>query len=229
MPRGVGLTRVTIVEDHDLFAEALDLAITFQGHAVQRVSAQRPGASVATLLDAVRRQRPQVVLLDLDLGPQIDGTPLVRPLVEDGSAVLILSACDDAGRLGQCLAHGARAVLRKSAGLNSVVGAIRCVACDLPAMPREERARLLASYAEDAKRTRGIRDALATLTRRESEVLGELMEGTPVPEIARSSYVSEATVRSQVKSIRAKLGVSSQLTAVGTARRARWQPPSRSS
>jgi DNA-binding NarL/FixJ family response regulator len=65
------------------------------------------------------------------------------------------------------------------------------------------------------------------LSRREREVLGELMTGATVTDIARSAYVSEATVRTQVKSIRTKLDVSSQLAAVGIAIRAHWQPPLR--
>ncbi|GAB6985650.1 response regulator transcription factor [Nocardioides pyridinolyticus] len=227
MPRGVGLTRVTIVEDHDLFAEALDLAITLQGHQVQRVSALGPGTTHVTLLQAVLRQRPEVVLLDLDLGPAADGGQLVRPLTEEGVPVVVLSATRDPSRLGQCLAEGARAVVPKWAELNSIIGGIRCVVAGLPAMDRGERERLLASYAEEHRRIRETRAALASLSRREGEVLGRLMDGVPVSDIARSSYVSEATVRTQVKSIRAKLGVTSQLAAVGAARRARWQPPPR--
>ena len=227
MPRGAGLTRVTIVEDHDLFAEALELAISLQGHRVQRVSAPPHGQSLPTLLQAIRRQQPEVVLLDLDLGAT-DGTQLVAALTEEGVFVIVLSGTEDSARLGHCLALGARAVLRKSADLNSIVSAIRCVTTGQPAMDREERERLLACYTHEYRRNEEIRVALASLSRREAEVLGELMDGIPVPDIARTSFVSEATVRTQVKAIRAKLGVSSQIAAVGAARRARWQPPPRS-
>jgi DNA-binding NarL/FixJ family response regulator len=51
------------------------------------------------------------------------------------------------------------------------------------------------------------------------------MNGQPVRDIARQSFVSEATVRTQVKSILAKLGVTSQLAAVGAAHQAGWRPP----
>ena len=60
---------------------------------------------------------------------------------------------------------------------------------------------------------------------RESEVLGHLMKGRAVREIAGLSVVSEATVRTQVKSILAKLEVSSQLAAVGLAHEIGWQAP----
>lgn len=225
MPRGVGLTRVTIVEDHELFAEALDLAITLQGHVVGRVSAGVAGRSAASLLDAVLHQRPEIVLLDLDLGTTVDGGELVRPLSRAGVAVVVLSATEDLARLGECVRLGARAVVSKGAPLNSVIARIRRVAAGLPAMEPDERERLLASHEEEHRYLRRARAALSSLTRRESEVLGELMAGATVSDIARSSYVSEATVRTQVKAIRGKLGVCSQLAAVGIATRAHWQPP----
>ncbi len=56
-------------------------------------------------------------------------------------------------------------------------------------------------------------------------MLGELMNGRQVTEISRSRFVSESTVRTQVKSILAKLQVSSQLTAVGLAHQVGWRPP----
>jgi len=53
-----------------------------------------------------------------------------------------------------------------------------------------------------------------------------LMSGLQVVEIARQSFVSESTVRTQVKAVLAKLQVGSQLTAVGLAHAAQWRPPS---
>jgi len=66
---------------------------------------------------------------------------------------------------------------------------------------------------------------LELLTPREAQVLGHLMEGRPVRDIAHVSFVSEATVRTQVKSILAKLEVTSQLAAVGAAHLVDWRPP----
>ena len=60
---------------------------------------------------------------------------------------------------------------------------------------------------------------------RETEVLGHLMKGRAVRQIAERGAVSEATVRTQVKSILAKLEVTSQLAAVGVAHRVGWRPP----
>ena len=71
-----------------------------------------------------------------------------------------------------------------------------------------------------------IRRRFEQITRREAEVLGLLMAGQQVGEIASGRFVSESTVRTQVKSILAKLQVRSQLGAVGLAHRVGWSPPS---
>jgi DNA-binding NarL/FixJ family response regulator len=68
-----------------------------------------------------------------------------------------------------------------------------------------------------------MRRRLELLTPREKQVLGALIEGHNVREIARIGVVSEATVRTQVKSILGKLEVSSQLAAVGLAHHVGWQ------
>jgi two-component system nitrate/nitrite response regulator NarL len=68
------------------------------------------------------------------------------------------------------------------------------------------------------------RRLMESLSRREREILGHLMRGATVAEIAANGVVSEATVRTQVKSILIKLEVSSQLAAIAVARRAGWQP-----
>ena len=63
------------------------------------------------------------------------------------------------------------------------------------------------------------------LGQRESQVLAELVAGRQVRQIAAEGSVSEATVRTQVKSVLSKLGVGSQLAAVSMAHRAGWRGP----
>lgn len=73
--------------------------------------------------------------------------------------------------------------------------------------------------------TNGRTEAFQYLTRREKQVLQALMRGETADEISRSSYVSLTTVRSQIRSILTKLGVSSQLAAVALAYRSGWSAP----
>jgi DNA-binding NarL/FixJ family response regulator len=90
-------------------------------------------------------------------------------------------------------------------------------------MSRAERDELLEEWRRVRRDHDSVRHRLDRLTHREREVLGELVEGHGVHDIASTDVVSEATVRTQVKSILAKLEVSSQLAAVGLAHRVGWQ------
>ncbi|GCD91347.1 LuxR C-terminal-related transcriptional regulator [Nocardioides sp. LS1] len=225
MPRSLGLTRVAIVEDHQLFAEALDVAMTLEGHDVHRVPITDHAVSTGHLLTQVLRMRPRVVLLDLDLGSTGNGTRLVEPLTQAGIAVVVVTASIDRARWGECLRYGARTVLPKSTPLNTILATIRLIGEGRPVLSREERDRLLAVYHHEKAKIQDLRDRLEQLTLREREVLAHLMAGRPVRDIAKLSFVSEATVRTQVKSILAKLDVTSQLAAVGAAHQASWSPP----
>jgi two-component system, NarL family, nitrate/nitrite response regulator NarL len=220
MPRDCSLTRITIVEDHVLFAEALDVALTLEGHLVHRVSVEDHQPRGTNLFEAIIRSRPRVVLLDLNLGGTLNGTGVVQPLTAAGIAVVVVTASADRAQWGEVLSYGARTVLPKSAPLNTILASIRLIAKGQRILPREERDRLLAQFHEQRGRVLDSRARLDALTQREHEILDHLTNGETVREIARASFVSEATVRSQVKSILGKLGVSSQLAAVSMALRA---------
>jgi two-component system nitrate/nitrite response regulator NarL len=225
MPRGCGLTRVTIVEDHVLFAEALDVALTLEGHQVHRVSINDDALPPGHLFEAILRSRPSVVLLDLNLGAHANGACVVQPLTQVGIAVVVVTGSIDRSRWGEVLSYGARTVLPKSAPLNTILSTIRLIGEGRNVLPREEHDRLLANFHEERGRTLDSRARLDSLTTREREILEHLTNGDHVREIARSSFVSEATVRTQVKSILAKLGVSSQLAAVSVALAAHQRLP----
>jgi DNA-binding NarL/FixJ family response regulator len=215
-----------VVEDHVLFAEALEVALTLEGHDVHRLELPDSPPSTSQLLSAVMRTRPRIVLLDLDLGRAGDGARIVEPLVAAGVAVVVVTSSYDRGRWGDCVRRGARTVLPKSTPLNTILSTIRRISDGHRVLSHEERESLLAAYREESAWAVEARQRLDSLTTREAEVLALLMTGRTVREIAREAFVSEATVRTQVKSILAKLEVSSQLAAVGAALKARWRPPS---
>jgi DNA-binding NarL/FixJ family response regulator len=224
VPRALGLTRIAIVDDHHLFAEALDVALTLEGHDVHRVPLVEP-VSNNQLLSSVLRVRARIVLLDLDLGTSTDGARLVEPLARAGMHVVIVTASLDEARWGECLRHGARVVLAKTSPLNTILATIRLIGEGRRVLGHAERERLISTFHRDRALLQSLRARLDLLSGREREVLGQLMAGRQVREIAKTSFVSEATVRTQVKSILSKLEVTSQLAAVGVAHRARWQPP----
>jgi DNA-binding NarL/FixJ family response regulator len=216
---------VVVVDDHVLFAQALDVALRLEGYDVERLDLDDRAMSTPQLLTRIRRLRPTIVLLDLELGRGGDTTDLVQPLTQAGIAVVIVTAGTDRLRWGECLRYGARAVLPKSTALDSTRETLRLIADGRPLPGRHEREQLVTSYHHEKARRQDIRARLDRLSRREREVLGHLMAGRQAREIAHLSYVSEATVREQVKSILAKLQVTSQLAAVSTAHEAHWTPP----
>ena len=220
-------TRVLIIDDHALFAESLELALSVEGYDVRRTGEPQPGTSTSALLAAAIRSHPRIVLLDLDLGHHGDGCRMIPALAAAGVHVVVVTACVDQSRWGECLRHGARLVLSKNQPLNEILSVVRRVSQGLPVIDRIERERLVRLWFEQRQDQEGQAERLLSLTRREREVLGHLMQGHTVREIATISVVSEATVRTQVKSILAKLEVSSQLAAVGMAYALGWRaaPP----
>lgn len=222
MVRSPSLTRITIVEDHALFAESLEAVLTMQGYDVRRVDLPTGVSPAGRLLSEVLKSRPRVVVLDLDLGRETDGMRMIEPLVRAGIAVVVVTGNTDHVRWGECLRHGARAVLDKASPLNRLIASLRLIVDGRAVMPREVREGLLLAYHREKLVLHDLRERLHSLTPREAEVLRCLMSGHTVRDIAAASFVAEATVRSQVKSVLAKLQVSSQIAAVGAAHHAGW-------
>lgn len=214
--------RVLIIDDHALFAESLELAFSLEGYDVRRLELPE-GGSMATLRSQALRVRPQTVLLDLDLGRFGDGLSLIAPLARAHVNVVVLTASDDVARWGGCIRAGARKVLPKSGALQQALATVRRLHQGLPVLSRDELESLLDVWARERRASDDLRRRLDLLTPREREVLGSLIAGHTVREIAEQSVVSEATVRTQVKSILSKLRVSSQLAAVGMAHQVGWR------
>lgn len=215
--------RVLIVDDHALFAESLELVLSLEGYDARRLVLPDEGGSMATVRSLALRSNSRTVLLDLDLGRFGDGMNLIAPLARSHVNVVVLTASDDVGRWGACMRLGARKVLPKSGALQQALATVRRLHQGLPVVSREELEHLLAAWAEDRQAHDDVRRRLDLLTPRERQVLGALTEGRTVRAIAAESVVSEATVRTQVKSILGKLEVSSQLAAVGMANQVNWK------
>lgn len=215
--------RVLIIDDHMLFAESLELALSLEGYDVRRLELPEEGGSMATLRSLALRANPRTVLLDLDLGRFGDGTNMVAPLAKAGINVVVLTASEELGRWGGCMRLGARRVLPKSGALQQALATVRRLHQGLPVMKPEELETLLDAWARERRAHDDLRRRLDLLTPRERQVLGALIEGRTVRTISQESVVSEATVRTQVKSILSKLEVSSQLAAVGMANQVGWR------
>jgi DNA-binding NarL/FixJ family response regulator len=213
------LTRAVLVDDHRLLAQTMALALGLEGIDCSVAELDDRASLVGGIIDGP----PALVLLDLDLGEVIgDGADLVAPLVEAGCRVLVVSGSSDVEQVARALAAGAAGVVRKDAPFDVLLDTALEVARGGQVLAPEARRSLL----DEARRLRaGRAEQLAPFERlsaREADVLRALATGQAVAAIAETWFVSEATVRSHVRAILTKLGVTSQLEAVAAAHRHQW-------
>lgn len=211
--------KVLIVEDHELLAGTMAMALRQQGLDVHAAA----GPSPAAVVDLARRLAPVLVLLDLDLGSTMgSGLDLIRPLTETGARVVMVTGVADRARLGACLEAGAVGVVSKATEFSVLIDTVRKAVEGAPLMREDERQALLEA-ARDRRRADQHRLApFDALSPKEQAVLVHLLAGESAETIAEKSYVSLATVRSHIRAILLKLGVNSQLAAVALARNAGW-------
>jgi len=208
-----------IVDDHGVLADGLAMALVAEGLPAEVHVPTSPQG----VLQAVEERRPHLVILDLDLGLERgSGIDLVEPLRALGLRVLVLTGSTDRLVHARCLEAGAVGVASKGDPFDQLLDAIRRAARGEAAMGRRRRAELL----DELRRHRAARSVrmapFERLTPKEASVLLALAEGRSADEIARASYVSLPTVRTQIRGILVKLGVSSQLAAVGMAIERGW-------
>ncbi len=211
-----------IVDDHQLLAQSLSVALQMEGLSCTVMELQ----DRETLLRQVLALAPELVLLDLDLGGDLgDGAELVAPLVEAGASVLVVSASTDPDQLCRALEYGAVGLLAKAAPFQQLLDTVLAAARGEAVMPPAQRRRIFdEGRARRQARARSM-SPFETLSVREGQVLRALAEGESVAAIAQAWFVSEATVRSQVRAVLTKLGCSSQLEAVAAAHRCGWISP----
>ena len=179
----------------------------------------------ADALRLVELYRPDVVLMDVRM-PVLDGIEATRAITATaaaaGTRVLILTTFDLDEYAFGALRAGASGFLLKDVPPAELVAAIRTVAGgDAVVSPRITR-RLLEEYAhtlpdlatDPGGEAAGENAALASLTEREREVLLAVADGLSNAEIAERLYVSEATVKSHVGRLLAKLGLRDRVQAV---------------
>jgi DNA-binding NarL/FixJ family response regulator len=166
-------------------------------------------------LRAVAEQQPDVVLMDVRM-PRLDGIEATRKIVAAGSStrVLMLTTFDLDELVYAAMAAGASGFLLKDVPREQLVGAIRMVARGdailAPALTRRLVERFVAAPPPSA----GAPTELDALSEREVEVFGELARGRSNAEIASTLFLSEATVKTHVARILAKLDLRDRVQAV---------------
>lgn len=217
---GVRAARLAIIEDHELLAQSLAFALANLGIEVNVVTDLEPAA----VLNALRDQDLDIVLLDFDLGSAGLGLHLVRPITDLGFRVVMLTGETNPISLAQCVEAGAIGIISKSEPFHRLIEHVSDVVDGRRILSAGTRERLLADLRAHRAHEGERLAPFARLTVRESEVLRDLIDGKNAETIANESFVSVATVRSHIKALLSKLGVNSQLAAVAMAQRAEWAP-----
>lgn len=171
----------------------------------------------AVAVSMTRALRPDVVLLDLRM-PVLDGVEATQQITDEGSSkVLILTTFDHDSYLFGALRAGASGFLLKSAEPQAITDALRSIHAGDHVIAPEVTARIISaamtSYQLPALPRPEKSLLLETLTEREKEVFAALGDGLTNYCIGRHLGISEATVKTHVSRVLAKLGLSSRVQA----------------
>ena len=202
--------RILIVDDHPLTRDALAALLTQQGFDV--VGEAEDGKEALTV---TRTLQPDLVLLDLTM-PGMDGLTALPKIREQAptAEIVVLTASDSEENLLGAIRAGAAGYLLKTEPPEQIASFLRGVARGDAALSGGVARRLLDRVREGG-RFDGIPDSITkVLSAREVEVLLLLDEHLATDEIAQRLFISEHTVRSHVKSLLKKLGVSSRREAL---------------
>ncbi|MFC9132379.1 response regulator [Streptomyces sp. NPDC057099] len=220
--------RVLLADDQNLVRTGFRLILGADG--IDVVAEATNGTEA---VEAVRRTRPDVVLMDVRM-PEMDGLEATRRILTGGSPeaprVIILTTFDLDRYVYAALSAGASGFLLKDVTPEQLTAAVRTVrtgdALLAPAITR----RLVERFAGGEHRygaggehrygsqysgeTTALHRDLASLTPRELEVLGLLARGLSNAELAARLHLAEATVKTHVARILAKLGLRDRVQAV---------------
>ncbi|WP_018253195.1 response regulator [Salinispora mooreana] len=206
--------RILLADDHHLVRTGFRVILEVESdmHVVGEAADGERAVSMARAL------RPDVVLMDVEM-PRVDGLEATRRIVAEvdrpnAPAVLILTTFDRDDYLFAALRAGASGFLLKNGTPEALVAAIRVVARGDGLIAPELTRRVIAAFARSSGEPTTAAVALPDLTPREHEVLVLVASGASNAEIAATLRLGEATVKTHVSRLLAKLGLRDRVQAV---------------
>ncbi|TJZ49506.1 response regulator transcription factor [Streptomyces piniterrae] len=203
--------RILLCDDHAVVRAGL-LALLGSEPDIEVVGEAGTGEEVVAL---AAKLRPDVVLMDLQLGPGIDGVEATRRIAATGIHVLVLTTYDTDADIARAIAAGATGYLLKAERPEELFAAIRAAAQGRTTLSPPIASRVM-NQMRGATRP--------ALTARELDILGQLAQGLGNRDIARALFISQATVKTHLGRIYDKLGVDTRAGAVAVAKEQRLLP-----
>lgn len=204
--------RVMIVDDHPVVREGLKQLLALD-HDVEIVAECKNGLECLQFIDRVC---PDLIFMDVRM-PGINGIETTRLVCEKYPRikVVMLTIYEDDHYVTEAIQAGAKGYVIKKANREDLIKIIRYVMQDQAFLDPSVTASFLSTF--NKFRVTSKQEEKATLTKRELEVLKSMVKGDTDYEIGESLYISAHTVRSHIKNLYRKLGVSSKSQAVAKA------------
>ncbi|MEK4629869.1 response regulator transcription factor [Solibacillus sp. FSL R7-0682] len=220
------MTKIIIVDDHQLFREGVKRILDFED-TFEVVAEGDDGTDILSLYE---KNSPDVVLMDINM-PGKNGVEATADLIAEypDAKVMVLSIHDDESYVTHALKSGALGYMLKEMDADEIVEAIKVVSNGGSYLHPKVTKNLVAEFRRLSEHeSKGnfhqteIRRPFHLLTKRECEVLQLLTDGQSNRTIGETLYISEKTVKNHVSSILQKMNVNDRTQAVVTAIKNGW-------
>jgi DNA-binding NarL/FixJ family response regulator len=213
----MSVIRVLLVDDQALFVESLRTVIEHSADDIEIVGIARNGAQA---VEAMAAAPANLVVMDVRM-PVMDGVEATKRIREahPDARIMMLTTFEDDEYVQEALEHGAAGYILKDIPPDELIASIRVVAGGAFLIaPSVAKSLIHRAYLKPEFSPTPEPEWLRQLSRREREILGQLVEGRSNKEIAVELCIAEQTVRNHISVIYDKIGVEDRAQAVRLAR-----------